>query len=62
MGELIVPNSIVRCRTDSRVMLVTVIFRDEDGIPAHAECMVYEGETLTTVWVPVDDLEAVTRY
>lgn len=43
-------------------MLVRAVFHDEDGSPNRVECEVYEGEKLTTVWVHIGALDAVTRF
>ena len=61
MSDIVIIDSLVLHKTDGRIMLVKAIFKDEHGSPSQAECEVYRGEELTTVWVPVSELEGLTR-
>lgn len=62
MSDIVTTDSLVRHKTDGRIMLVKAVFKDENGNPNQVECEVYQGEAITTVWVPISELEPMTRF
>jgi len=62
MSDIVTTDSLVRHKVDGRIMSVKAVFKDENGSPSQVECEVYQGEGITTVWVPLSELEPMTRF
>jgi len=62
MSDIVTTDSLVRHKTDGRVMLVKAVFKDENGNPTQVECEVHRGAEITTVWVPISELEPMMRF